>query len=82
MIDLTPTGGALGLCLRKGSMRRADMLRHAQECRQWAGTARTEQAKAEFLKAADIWDLLASQADIDDPWDNPVGHGPPAATAG
>jgi hypothetical protein len=46
-------------------MRREDMLRHARECRQWAGTARTHEAKLEFLKAAETWELLAREPDLD-----------------
>jgi hypothetical protein len=56
-------------------MRRIDMLKHARECRQWAGTARTEQAKEELLEAAGTWDLLAKQPDIDDTSDNQATNG-------
>ena len=45
-------------------MSREDMLRHARECRQWAGTARTDETKREFLKAAETWELLAREPDL------------------
>jgi hypothetical protein len=43
-------------------MRREDMLRRALECRCWAGTARSDKAKQDFLKAAETWDQLAGDA--------------------
>jgi hypothetical protein len=44
-------------------MLREDKLRHARECRQWAGTATTHEAKQGFLKAAEIWEMLARDPD-------------------
>ncbi len=52
-------------------MRREDMLRHARECRQWAGTARTEKARLAFLKDADTWELLALRDDDRDVSETP-----------
>ena len=46
-------------------MLREDKLRHARECRQWAGTATTHEAKLGFLKAAEIWEVLARDPDPD-----------------
>ena len=44
-------------------MFRDDKLRHARECCQWAGTATTHEAKQGFLKAAEIWEVLARDLD-------------------